>query len=797
MIRHDPVLPPEHIYPVDDWRWVERRFTPEFMAQSETTFSTGNGYVGVRGGFQEGRPTFLHGTFINGFYETWPIPYGEKAYGFAKTGQTMVNVPDGKIIRLYVDDEPFTVDQATMSHYERALDMRAGTHEREIVWETASGKEVRIRATRLVSVAERHVTAICYEVTVLNAAAPVVVVSEMVNHAAIVDTTRAEAAGGVGVAAPVEDDPRLAKAFKDQVLVAERLTCEGLRVVMGYATRSSNLRLGCGMDHAVVTDCTHTASTSCADHRGGQVVFNIDARPGKPFRLFKFLTYHHSPSETPAELRARAGRTLDRALRHGFDRILEDQRRLVADFWQRSDIEVAAPGVPPRVQQCLRWNLFQLFQATARVENAGVPAKGLTGQAYEGHYFWDMEIYVMPFLIYTNPRTARNLLVFRHGMLDQARQRARELNQRGALFPWRTISGEEASAYYAAGTAQYHINAAIAYAVKKYVDVTGDAEFLHEFGAEMLVETARLWYDLGFFSDRQGGKFCIHGVTGPDEYTTVVNNNAYTNLMARENLWYAAAAVELIRREHPDEYAALAHRTRLDPGEAAEWKRAADQMFVPYDERTKINPQDDSFLDREVWDIRNTPKEKFPLLLHYHPLVIYRHQVIKQADMVLAMFLLGHEFTLEQKKRNFDYYDPLTTGDSSLSACIQAIVAAEIGYDEVALKYLRYAVLMDLADIGGNVRDGVHIASIGGTWMAMVYGLAGLRDYAGRLAFHPRKFVQKLKFPLTVHGQRLEVDIDHGSATYVLREGSGLVIRHFDEELRLAEGRGVTRGYSG
>jgi alpha,alpha-trehalose phosphorylase len=795
MIRHDPVLPPEYIFPIDDWRWVERRFTPEFVAQSETTFSTANGYLGMRGGFMEGRPSFLHGTFINGFYETWPIPYGEKAYGFAKTGQTMVNVPDGKIIRLYVDDEPFTVDRApTTSRYERALDMRSGTLEREVVWETPSGKQVRIRSTVLVSLAERHLAAIRYEVTVLNAKAPVVVVSEMVNHAAIVDTTASEQGGGAGVAAPVQDDPRLSKAFKDQVLVTERLHSEGMRVLMGYTTRSSGLRLGCGMDHLVVTENTHTSHAAVHDTRGS-VVFNVDAEPGKPFTMYKFLTYHDSSSETPAELRARAGRTLDRALRHGYDRILADHREVVAEFWRRSDVEVASASAHPRLQQCVRWNLFQLLQATARVERAGVPAKGLTGQAYEGHYFWDMEVYVLPFLIYTAPRVARNLLTFRHGMLDHARARARELNQRGCLFPWRTISGEEASAYYAAGTAQYHINAAIAYAVKKYVEVTGDTEFLLRFGAEMLVETARLWYDLGFFNDRAGGKFCIHGVTGPDEYTTVVNNNAYTNLMARENLWYAAAAVEMIHKEHPEHYTALAHRTGLGPAEAAEWKRAADQMFVPYDERTRINPQDDSFLDREVWDIKNTPKDKFPLLLHYHPLVIYRHQVIKQADMVLAMFLLGNEFTLEQKKRNFDYYDPLTTGDSSLSACIQAIVAAEIGYDETAIKYMRYSVLMDLADVGGNVRDGVHIASIGGTWMAMMYGLAGMRDYGGRISFAPRKFVQKLKFPLTIRGQRLEVDIDNGSVTYLLREGAGLAIRHFDEEVKLVEGRGVTRSF--
>lgn len=790
MIKHDPVLPPEFIYPIDEWRWVEKRFMPEFIAQAETTFSTANGYLGMRGGYQEGAPSFLHGTYVNGFYETWPIPYGEKAFGFAKTGQTMVNLPDGKIIRVYVDDEPFTLENAGLKKYERALDMQTGTYGRETLWETPSGKQVLIRSTRLVSFTERHVAAISFDITVLNARAAVVVVSEMVDHTARAQKEHSQK--DLGASPPQSDDPRLAKAFARQVLESEQVEAHGLRVVMGFRTIASRMSVACGMEHVVESDSQYEFTSSCPD-QCGQVVFSVHAEPEKPFRFCKYLTYHTSGNDTPAELRARAGRTLDRVVKEGFEHLVRDQRDFVDDFWRRSDIEISVPRISPRLQQCVRWNLFQLLQASGRVEHAGVPAKGLTGQAYEGHYFWDMEIYVVPFLIYTAPHIARNLLKFRYGMLDKARERAKELNQRGALFPWRTISGEEASAYYAAGTAQYHINAAIAYALKKYVEVTGDVEFLYKYGAEMLIETARLWYDLGFFSDRLGGKFCIHGVTGPDEYTTVVNNNAYTNMMARENLWYAAQVVEMVRRDAPDHYAAIAHETQLQPAEAAEWKRAADNMLIPFDERTKINPQDDSFLDREVWDIKNTPKDKFPLLLHFHPLVIYRYQVIKQADIVLAMFLLGDEFSMEQKRRNFDYYDPLTTGDSSLSACIQGIMAAEIGYDDAAIRYFRYAVLMDLADVGGNVRDGVHIASIGGTWMAVVYGLAGMRDYNGTLSFNPKSFVEKLRFPLAYQGQRLQVDIDHGNVTYTLLQGAGVTIRHREEALALSEGNAVTR----
>ena len=417
-----------------------------------------------------------------------------------------------------------------------------------------------------------------------------------------------------------------------------------------------------------------------------------------------------------------------------------------------------------------------------------MPAKGLTGQAYEGHYFWDTEIYLLPFLTYTSPRIARNLLAFRYKMLPQARARAKELDHRGAMFPWRTINGEEASAYYAAGTAQYHINADIMYALRKYVQATGDEAFLRDFGAEMLVETARLWLDLGFYSDAKGGKFCINGVTGPNEYNAVVNNNAYTNLMARENLRYATEVVESLRATELDAYNALVQKTALEPSEAKAWIHAAENMYVPYDEKLNIIPEDDNFLDKEPWDFRNTPADHYPLLLFYHPLNIYRKRVIKQADVILAMFLLGDVFSPESKKRNFDFYDPLTTGDSSLSSCVEAIIAAQIGDIDKAIRYGMAALLMDLADVGGNVKDGCHIASMGGTWMMLTYGLAGMRDHDGTLSFRPRRAPEDnaiLRFPVTYRGQLLEVEIGLEQVEYALREGDRLVIRHETEEVEL------------
>jgi alpha,alpha-trehalose phosphorylase len=789
MIRHETIRPPEHIYPVDDWRIVETAFYPDFLAQTETLFSLANGYLGMRGNVDESNPYAENGTFLNGFYESWPIVYGEDAYGFAKTGQTIVNVYDSKIIRLYVDDEPFFLPTANLLSYERVLDMKRGTLNREVLWEMPSGKQVQIQSSRLISFEHRHLAAISYRVTLLNAQAPVIISSHLVPN------SESESSQAGQVIAAQSSDPRR-RGLSDRVLVPEESEFDGNRILIGLKTRRSKMALACGMDHQILTRCKYSTETECIEGRG-KVVLSVDAQPGEAIHLYKFITYHTSRSDPPQELIGRGHRTLDRGILLGFEEILRSQREHLDDFWERSDIVAQDDRKGTHVgmmQQALRWNLFQLFQATARAEGGGVAAKGLTGQGYEGHYFWDTEVYVLPFLIYTAPRIAKNLLRFRYGMLDKARDRARELHKNGAVFPWRTINGEEASAYYAAGTAQYHINADIMYALQKYVCATGDKEFLYEFGAEMLVETARLWADLGFYSKRHGWKFCIHGVTGPDEYNTVVNNNTFTNLMAKENLRYAAETVDALRKENREQYENLVFKTKLKDSEVEEWKQAAERMYIPSDETLGIFPQDDTFLEKEPWDFENTPKDQYPLLLHYHPLDIYRHQVIKQADVILALFMLGDGFSEEEKRRNFDYYDPLTTGDSSLSSCIQSIVAAEVGNMEKAILYGRDAILMDLGDVAGNVKDGCHIASMGGTWMVCVYGFAGMRDYKGEITFRPRLAgrLVRLCFSLQVRGQTLAADINRESATYTLREGTGIEIAHHGQKISLEKETPVT-----
>ena len=778
MLHRERLNPPRYIYPSDEWQIIEKAFCPEFLGQMETIFALSNGYLGMRGTFEEGSPFYSHGNLVNGFYESWPIVYGEEAYGFAKTGQTIVNLHDLKIIRLFVDDEPFFLPTANLQHFTRTLNMKEGILTRNILWNMPSGKLVSIESTRLVSFEHRHLAAIQYEVTVLNDDAPVLISSEITPHRTIRGT---------------DGDPRETKVFREKVLVPQTTDAKDLQIILGFQTRNSRMNLGCGFDHSIETDNPVTWENQANDD-DGSVVFSVEAQPNVPIRITKWMSFHTSRNTVPRDLCKRVSRTLGRAKSIGFAAILESQKRFLEEYWRVSDVQMAVTErrkgrsrSTEEWQQATRWNLFQLCQASSRAEGTGIPAKGLTGSGYEGHYFWDIETYVLPFLIYTRPRIAKNLLKFRHSMLDKARQRARDVNQKGALFPWRTINGDEASSYYAAGTAQYHINADIMFGLKKYVEVTGDIEFLHREGAEMLVETARMWRDLGFFSTRKNGQFCIHGVTGPDEYNTVVDNNAYTNLMARGNLRFAAATVDDICLRGGEIYQSLVDKTGLQYDEVEEWRRAADNFYIPYDEKLGIHPQDDSFLEKKEWDIAGTPTDKFPLLLHYHPLVIYRHQVIKQTDLVLALFLLGQEFTREEKERNFVYYDRLTTGDSSLSVGIQSIVASEIGHYRKAEEYGRYAVLMDLADIGGNLGQGCHIASIGAAWMVMVYGFAGMRDYNGNISFNPRlpSRCTLYRFCLNVQGSLMEVKLMPEHASYRLLRGPGLILYHGSEIVEL------------
>lgn len=755
-------------FPVDPWRLVETDYNLDDTGVTETLFAIGNGYLGMRGNHPEGRHAHEHGTFINGFHETFPIRHAEQAYGFAEVGQTIINAPDAQVMRVYVDDEPLSLDVADVREYERALDMRDGVLRRHVRWTTPSGKEVLIEFERMVSFEEKHLAVMSIEVTVLNADAPVTISCQMVNRQDGEDVY----GGRPAVPGRAGFDPRKADRIHERVLQPQEFWQDKLRSALSYRVTDSGMTLAVVADHLIETENAYTART-LIEPDIAKNVFRVQAKAGIPVRITKLVSYHTSRGVPARELVDRCRRALDRALFEGVASLYAQQREWLDGFWARSDVRI---GGHDDLQQATRWCLFQLAQAAARADGLGVPAKGMTGSGYSGHYFWDTEIYVLPFLAYTTPLWARNALRMRYLMLPAARRRAFQLNEHGALFPWRTINGEEASAYYAAGTAQYHINADVSFALAKYIRATGDTEFLHREGVDIAVETARLWATLGFWRTVEGAgeeSFHIHGVTGPDEYTTVVNDNLFTNVMARFNLRFAARTVREMAEYDGEVYRKMVDRLGLDEGEAEGWERAAEAMHIPFSSALGIHPQDHVFLEREIWDLENTPADSRPLLLHFHPLVIYRYQVLKQADVVLALFLQGNHFSDEDKLADFEYYDPLTTGDSTLSAVVQAILAAEVGYQDLALEYFRESIFVDLADLHHNASDGVHVASAGGVWTALVSGFGGMRDHFGELSFDPRLPADwpELSFVLHWHGTRLQVGITRNELRVAASDG--------------------------
>ncbi|MFP3914713.1 MAG: glycoside hydrolase family 65 protein [Actinomycetota bacterium] len=740
---------PHDLYPIDRWAIVETAYTPELTYLLETVFALGNGRVGVRGSLHQAHPSHQPGVLINGFYESWPIVYPEPAYGFATAGQTIVYVPDPTPLRVAVNGEVIDFDEVELSGWERRLDFRTGLLTHTYRCRTRGGVGLSVSSDRLVSLVQPGLLACRLRVNV-DSPANVVVMSELINRQ---DTDYLEPA-------VAQFDPRKAKNLGRRVLEPTGIRLDSETISIGYETVRSRLNLGVSMTHR----WDHPYEVAVSEHPDHpQAAFSLDLAAGDTATVEVFTAFETGEDRAIDQ----AEDTASVAATSGFDAASAAQASAWEQYWERADVHI---GTDKAVQQAVRWILYQLHQASAQVNGTGLPAKGVTGQAYEGHHFWDTEIFVLPFLIYTNPEVAAQLLRFRYRMLDKARQRARELSLRGALFPWRTINGDEASAYYAAGTAQYHIDADIAYALRKYVEVTGDEELLWDVGVEMLVETARMWADLGFHRD---GAFHIYGVTGPDEYTALVDDNAYTNLMAQMNLRYTADCVHRMRTSQPRRWEALRRKVGLADAEVEQWEKAADQMHVGHDPNLGITSQDKSFLAKERWDFEAVGVDRHPLLLHFHPLAIYRYQVLKQADVVMAMFLLGEEFSPELKRANFEYYDPLTTGDSSLSACVQAIMAADIGEADLAMLYFRKALFTDLADLHGNTTDGIHLASAGGVWMTLIYGMAGMRDTGGQISFDPRlpSEWRAIVFKLLVRGVRLSVDLDHDRVALTTDEG--------------------------
>jgi alpha,alpha-trehalose phosphorylase len=747
----------ERRFPVDPWQLHETSLDLELLAQTESLFALSNGHIGLRGNLDEGEPHGLPGTYLNSFYELRPLPYAEAGYGYPESGQTLINVTNGKLIRLLVDDEPFDVRYGELLRHERILDFRTGTLFRQVEWNSPAGCGVRVTSTRLVSLVQRSIAAIAYEVEPLGDSVRVVVQSELVANEELPAQSK---------------DPRVA-AVLEAPLVSDEHHAGSTGGLLIHQTRRSGLRMAALMDHTVDGPAnTETLAESLPDLARTTVVSTL--QPGQRLRIVKFLAYGWSSQRSLPALRAQAAAALTAARHTGWDGLAEGQRATLDDFWDRADVELKGD---PEVQQSVRLALFHVLQAGLRAEGRAIAAKGLTGPGYDGHAFWDTEIFVLPVFTFTTPQVAADALRWRHATMPLAEERAQQLGLQGAAFPWRTIRGQECSSYWPAGTAAFHINADIANAVVRYVRATGDEGFQRGVGMELLVATARLFCSLGHFDAES--RFCIDGVTGPDEYSAIADNNVYTNLMAQQNL---TAAADLAER-YPDRAEALQIRQE----ESATWRAAAAAMAVPYNIKLGVHEQAERFTEHQEWDFANTPPDNYPLLLHYPYFDLYRKQVVKQPDLVLAMQLRGESFTEDEKVRNFAYYERLTVRDSSLSAGTHSVIAAELGHLDLAYDYLGEAAFMDLDDLNHNTRDGLHLASLAAAWTAIVGGLGGMREHGGRLSFAPRlpDGISRLVFKVLWRDRHVRVEVDRDKAWYTVT-GEPLELWHHGKPIEVS-----------
>ena len=726
-------------------------------AQAETLFALANGLLGVRGGREE-QPSPTDGAFLASVYERLPIHYHEGFPGFARGSDTRVPVGDGKRVRIRLGPAATDLSIGRRLRCHRTLDIQRGLLHRTTLWRAPDGSTVEITATRLVPLGGGALLALRLSIRSIDYCGPVLLES-------CVEATDA---------AIRADDPRIGAGLGAALVVGER-RIEGTSALMTQCAPRSGIQVAISQTHRAVTELTAGIPIVAEPKAIGQR-FHADLVPGGYVVLEKFVAW--SAGSHPMSLAEQAIGAANTAASLGFDAIERRHAAAWTQFWQDADLGIDGDT---SLDQALHFNLFHVRQSTPADGRQALAAKGLTGQGYEGHVFWDTEVFALPVLQMTAPSLVRASLDWRARTLDPARAHAREMNHPiGALYPWRTIAGEEGSGYFPSGSAQYHINAAVAFALRLH-HLGSDSTPVSAADASVLFETARIWMQIGHFDPARAGAFCIHSVTGPDEYSALVNNDCYTNRMAQLHLRYAADVAADLAQSSPETLRTVTRALDLLDSEPTSWRRASAAMYLPVDQRHGVHPQDDSFLDRPAWNFATEPGDERPLLLRFHPLTLYRYQVCKQPSVVLADILVGEDVSSAQKRRDFDYYEPLTVHDSSLSASTWSILAAELGLMGSALDYFREGARLDLDDLHGNASHGAHMAAMAGTWLSLVWGFGGLR-VAGNGVLQLRPALpaswQGYHFTLQWRERLLRVAVSAAGVRYELHRGSTLTIWH-------------------
>jgi alpha,alpha-trehalose phosphorylase len=731
---------------------------------NETLFHNANGYIGIRSNFEEGYGdgiTDIRGSYINGFYDFIDMPQAEKLYGLTEEKQIMLNVADTQSIRLFLGDEEFNMWKGRIHESRRTLNMTEGFSERYVHWESPGGKEVEICIRRIASFTRPSLFLIEYNIKAINFSGAISFVS---SHRGDVKNFSDP------------NDPRVAAETKEHLKVVQ-VEVEGNVSFITAETSKSKLQICTAVDHALA-DKTANIKTIIEKNCAVSTI-NTEIAQSESLILYKYSIF--SDSIRHGDCTEWARKEIAAVINESPKSLFHKQREYLNSFWDNALLEIEGDD---ELQQAVQFNLYQLVQSAGKDGHGSIAAKGLSGEGYEGHYFWDTEMYVEPFFTLANPAIAQSLISHRFNTLEEARKNAAILGHKnGVLFPWRTIMGKECSGFFPAGTAQYHINGDIAWSVVFYYLATGDLSFIAEKGAELVFECARLWIDMGNYYE---GQFRINDVTGPDEYTCIVNNNYYTNICAKRNLEWAVKFYELLKINGKLEK--LAERLKLTDDEIQGFSEAAQKMYLPYDEKTGINPQDDSFLSKKHLCLSEIPKNKSPMLLHYHPLYLYRHQICKQADTVLA-HVVFNDVSKQTMINSLLYYEDITTHDSSLSTCIFSIASSRLGFHQEAYRYFGNSARMDLANTAGNTKDGLHIANMGGTYMAIIFGFAGLaiKESALHLSPHLPEHWKTCRFRLSYKGSLIEITIGTVTIHLVILSGNSVPVNVYGKMYELKD----------
>lgn len=751
----------------------------------ETLFTLGNGYLGTRGTLEEGFRGEYSGTYLNGVFDAHDASVID-----------LVNAPDWLPLAVYIHGIRLDVQGCKVLSHQRALDLRQGVLWRETVFEDPQGRRTRLETLRFASFADPHLCVLRLAVTPENHGGPVVIESALEGRRSNLDLLPAYA--GTPVFPPEVKWDKWAKSLHLAPVMA---TCDQDSLYLEMRTIDSGIAIGLASTLLPSVPPLRNTVERHATRVAERQEFLIPV--GVTLSVDKFVTIHTS-RETPASgIAARCQEELAGHLASGFEAALAANAAAWDRKWGASDIVIHGDAA---MTQAARFNIYHLLiTANPADPKASIGAKSLSGEGYRGHVFWDSEIFLLPFYIYTQPEAAKALLMYRYHTLDGARDNARANGFSGAQFAWESAdTGHETTPKWTAdgrhriwtGEEEIHVTADVAYGVLTYVAATGDTAFLTDYGAEILFETSRFWLSR-LEADTASGRLVLRRVIGPDEFHEHVDNNAFTNRMAQWHLVQAARIHDDLARKAPEALAALAHRIGLLPGEAAQWREAAGRILIPFDAGSSLIEQFEGYFalkDVPVteWDGNDMPC--YPA--GYNHFNAGETRLLKQPDVVMLMYVLPDEFSDEAKRVNYAHYEPRTLHKSSLSPAIHSIMGVEVGDRARALQYFRRSALVDLLDNQGNTQDGIHIASAGGTWQALVFGFGGFRVRNARMSFRPwlPPGWSELQFCLFWQGSRIQLRIGREQASFLLETGpvTRVPILVENQEIILEAGRIVT-----